>query len=34
MKKSDREKVLRTILWVLAIIALALLFYGIIKTFI
>jgi len=34
MKKSDRDKILRGILWALGIIALVLLLYGIIKTFV
>ena len=34
MKKSDKERILRGILWTLGIIALLLLFYGIIKTII
>jgi len=34
MKKSDRDKILRGILWTLGIIALILLLYGIIKTFV
>lgn len=34
MKKSEKEKVLRGILWALGIIALLLLVYGIVKTLI
>ncbi len=34
MKKSDRDKLLRGILWALAVIAMILLAWGIIKTFI